>query len=127
MELIASLFSKKSQKSNDITLTEGSKIITDDEKCAYFNGAVKEMKIPINEDLLENFIDIEDPILSATENYHSHPSIFKIKEKTKMKNQFCVKHVNCKEAKRIIKDINTKKFTQKGDLPVIFFPIITNV
>ena len=63
-----------------VTKKEGSKVITDDEKYAdtfntYFNGALKALKILVNEDLLENVIDIDDTILAATENYMNHPSI----------------------------------------------------
>ena len=32
---------------------------------SYFNGVVKEIKIPINDDLLENVIDIDDLVLAA--------------------------------------------------------------
>ena len=77
-------FSSKSQKSNNITLTERSKVTTYNEKCAdtfnsYFNSVVKELKLPINEDLLQNVIDIDDPILASTEKYKRHPNILKIK------------------------------------------------
>ena len=74
MEVIALFFSNKSQKSKNITQKKGSKVITVDEKCAdnfnlYSNGVVKELKISINESLLENVIDTDDPILAANEKY----------------------------------------------------------
>ena len=63
----ALFFSNKSQKSNNIKLKEGNKVITDNERCAdtinsYFNDVAKELKIPVNEDLLENIVDKHDPI-----------------------------------------------------------------
>ena len=59
-------FSNKSQKSNNIKLKEGNKVITDNEQCAdtinsYFNDVAKELKIPVNENLLENIVDKHDP------------------------------------------------------------------
>ena len=79
-------------------LTKGCKVITDNEKCAnifniYFKGIGKELKIPINENLLENVISIDESFLAATEKYNRHPRIFKIKEKTKGQTQFYFKHV----------------------------------
>ena len=64
---------------------------------SYFNGVVNELKILINEDLLESVIDRDYPILSATEKYNSHLSIIKIKEKANVQNHFCLKHVTSKE------------------------------
>ena len=73
----------------NITLAEGSQVITDEEKFSdtfktNFSSVVKELKI--TEDLFEKVINIEDPILAATEKYKRHPNIFKIKEKAKIQN-----------------------------------------
>ena len=35
----------------------------------YFNGFARELKIPINEDLLKNAINIDDSSLAGTERY----------------------------------------------------------
>ena len=64
---------------------------------SYFNGVVNELKILVNEDLLESVIDRDYPILSATEKYKSHLSIIKIKENAIIQNHFCLKHVTSKE------------------------------
>ena len=53
-------------------MTEGKKVI--------FNGIVKELKISINEGVLENVFDIDGIILTDTEKYGGHLSIFKIKK-----------------------------------------------
>ena len=70
----APFFSNNSQKSNNITVTEGREIITDEE-----------MRFLINEVLLGNNIDVEKPILGIAEKYERHLSILKIKERLKYK------------------------------------------
>lgn len=117
-------FLRKSQKKYRIVLMKGSKVLTEEENVQIlsiqiFNGVVKEREILINEDhLLENVMNIDDLILLATEKCKRHPSILKIKEKNKIQNQFRLKHVTSKQVKRIIKDIEHQKPTQKGDIPV---------
>lgn len=114
-------FLRKSQKKYRIILIKGSKVLTEEENVQIlsiqiFNGVVKEREILINEDhLLENVMNIDDLILLATEKCKRHPSILKIKEKNKIQNQFRLKHVTSKQVKRIIKDIEHQKPTQKGD------------
>lgn len=66
---------------------------------------------------MKNVINIDNPILAATEKYKKRPSIVKIIEKAKMQNQFCFKYVASIEMKRILKDTYTNKATQKDDLP----------
>lgn len=63
-------------------------------------------------------MSIDDLILLATEKCKRHTSILKIKEKNKIQNQFRLKHVTSKQVKRIVKDIEHQKPTQKGDVPV---------
>ena len=49
---------------------------------SYFDDVINEVKSPLNKDVFENFMNIDDPTLEATENYYRHLIIFKIKEKT---------------------------------------------
>ena len=85
--------------------------------CRYFQfiflQCCKITENPVNGDLLENVIDIDGPILAATEQFKRLLSTYKIKEKAKIKKQFCFKHVTCTEVKRIINDINHKKPLKK--------------
>ena len=59
-----------------------------DQKCAemlnnYFNGIVKEVNIPIEQNLLNDASTFNDPILAAVHKYKRHSSILKIKENVK--------------------------------------------
>ena len=66
---------------------------------------------------MEKVIDIDHPILAATEKYKKHRSIRKINEKSKTQNHLFFKHISSKEVKRIIKDIKIeKKLFKKIDL-----------
>ena len=81
-----------------------------------FNSVVKQLKIPINEDRWDkvidiivkrfhsfrscDYVDIDDPILRATGKCKRYRSILKVKENTKIQNQFCFKHVTSKDYKR---------------------------
>ena len=49
---------------------------------SYFNGVVKK-KIPINENLLENVINVYGPIVAVTKKYKRYSVILKNKENTK--------------------------------------------
>ena len=68
----APFFSNNSQKSNNITVTEGREIITDEE-----------MRFLINEVLLGNNIDVEKPILGTAENTRDIQVFLKSKKRRK--------------------------------------------
>ena len=85
---VAPLFSNKSKASNKITLSENEKLIMDDQKCTevfnnYFNSIVKELNIPIDQNLLNDTSIFDDPIIAAVRRYERHASILKIKKKVK--------------------------------------------
>ena len=88
----APFFSNKSKASDKITLPENEKLITSDQKCAevfnnYFSSIVKELNIPIDQDLLIDASLFDDPIIAAVHKHKRHPSILKVKEKGKQKNK----------------------------------------
>ena len=69
------------------------------QKCAdvfsyYFNSIVKELNIPINQNLLNDASIFDDPIIATVRKYEIHPSILKIKEKVKKHNPFSFHYVN---------------------------------
>ena len=85
---MAPLFSNKSKASNNITLSENEKLLMNDQKCAdvfnnYFNSIVKELNIPIDQNLLNDVSVFDDPITAAVHKYKRYPSILKTKEKVK--------------------------------------------
>ena len=119
---VAPLFSNKSKASNKITLSENEKLITNDQKSAevfnnYFNSIVEELNIPIDQNLLNDASLFDDPIIAAVHKYERHPSILKIKEKFK-KHDLSFYHVNPDKMLKIIENIDSKKATQHGDIPV---------
>ena len=70
---MALLFSNKSKASNKKTLSENEKLIMNDQKCAeafnnYFNSIVKELNIPINQNLLNDASIFDDPIRATVHN-----------------------------------------------------------
>ena len=120
---VAPLFSNRSKASNKITLTENEKLIMNDQKCAevfnnYFNSIVKELNIPINQNLLNDASIFDDPVIAAAHMYERHPSILKIKEKVKKHDLFPFYHVNPDKMLNILQNIDSKKATQQGDIPV---------
>ena len=119
---VAPLFSNKSKASNKIT-SENQKLITNDQKSAeafnsYFNSIVEELNIPIDQNLLNDASLFDDPIIAAIHKYKRHPSILKIKEQLKKDDLFSFYHINPNKMLKIIENIDSKKATQHGDIPV---------
>ena len=82
------LFFNKSKASNKITWSDNEKFIINNQKCAkmfhnYFNGIVKVLSIPIDQNLLKDTSITDDPIIATVHMYKRHPSNLKIKEKFK--------------------------------------------
>ena len=120
---VAPLFSNKSKASNKITLSKNEKLIINDQKCVevfnnYFNSIVEELNIPIDQNLLNDASLFDDPVIAAIHKYERHPSILKIKEKFKKHDLFSFYHVNPDKMLKIIENIDSKKATQQGDIPV---------
>ena len=120
---VAPLFSNKSKASNKITLPENEKLITNDQKSSevfnnYFNSIVEELNIPIDQNLLNDASLFDDPFIAAIHKYKRHPSILKIKEQLKKEDLFSFYHVNPDKMLKIIENIDSKKATQHGDIPV---------
>ena len=85
---VAPLFSSKSKAINKMTLSEDEKLIINDQSCAkmfnnYFDSIAKELKIPIDQILLNDASTFDDIIIAAVHNYKRHQSILKIQEKVK--------------------------------------------
>ena len=120
---MAPLFSSKSKASNRIILSENEKLITNEQKSAevfnnYFNSIIEELNIPIDQNLLNDASLFDDPIIAAIHKYKRHPSILKIKEQLKKSDLFSFYHVNPDKMLKIIENIDSKKATQHGDIPV---------
>ena len=121
---VAPLFSSKSKASNKITLSENDKSIINDQKCAemfnnYFDSIAKELKIPIDQILLNDASTFDDLIIAAVHNYKRHQNILKIKEKVKKYELFSFYHVNPDKMLKIFQNTDPKKSTQQGDSPVM--------
>ena len=96
---------------------------SDDQKSAevfnnYFNSIVEKLNIQIDQNLLNDASLFDDPIIAAIHKYKRHPSILKIKEQLKKDDLFSFYHVNPDKMLKIIENIDSKKATQHGDIPV---------
>ena len=84
----------------------------------YFNSIVKELNISIDQNLLNDASLFDDPIIAAVHKYERHPSILKVKEKLKIHDLFSFYHFNPDKVSKIIENVDSKKATQQGDVPV---------
>ena len=85
---VAPLLSDIFMASNKITLSENGKLIINDQKCAvvfnnYFSSIVKELNIPIDQNLSIDTSLFDDPIIAAVRKYKRHPSILKVSKRQK--------------------------------------------
>ena len=116
---VAPLFSNKSKDSNkDLTLSENEKLIINNKKCAevfenYFNSIVKELNIPIDQNLLNDASLFDHTIIAAVHKYKRHPSILKIKEKVKKHDLFSFYHINPNKMLKILQILTLKGLLSK--------------
>ena len=121
---ISPLFSNKSYSTNSrITLLENGEVLSEETKVAdtfneFFSNVVKELKIENDDNLLTDDIEETDPVLKAIKKYKNHPSILRIKSSFKHPKVFSFKYFNVEDVKREINNLNSKKATPKGDIPV---------
>ena len=120
---IRPLFSNKSYLANSrITLLKNRDILSGEAKVAYtfneFFSNAKESKIEKDDNLLTDVIEETDPVLKAIKKYKNHPSILRIKSSFKHPKVFSFKYFNVEDVKRETNNLNSKKATPKGDIPV---------
>ena len=85
----------------------------------FLSNVVKELKIEKNDNFLTGVIEETDPVLQAIKKYKTCPSIFQIKSSFKHPKAFLFRYFNVEVAKREINNLNSKKATLKGDVPVM--------
>ena len=93
-----------------------SKITLADEKDTFnkfFGNIIKNLNIPINNEVLEDVSMIQDPIIAAIEKYRRHPSIVKIKKQTGIENYFDFKHIDDKKWQKYPKNKIQKRLNKK--------------
>ena len=121
---ISPLFSNKSYSTNSrITLLENAGVLSKETKVVdtfneFFSNVVKELKIENYDNLLTDDIEETELVLKATKKYKNHPSNLRIKSSLKHLKVFSFKYFNVQDVKREINNLNSKKATPKGDIPV---------
>ena len=117
------LFSDKSSNSPKITLIEQNEIISEELETAkilnnYFNKIVENLNIESEVTLLQNKDQIDDPVLSAINKYEKHPSILRIKNNMKDKNQFSFTYINSEDFESEIFKLDPSKSVKENDIPI---------
>ena len=121
---ISLYFANNPKKRSKITLVdEKDNTLSEDEKIAetfnkFFGNVIKNLNIPINNEVLEDVSIIQDPIIAPIEKYNRHPSILKIKKQIRIENYFDFKHIDDKKMAEVLKDLNAKKAKQENDIPI---------
>ena len=117
------LANKISSNRNKITLTRKDEIISRSKDVAeifntFFVNAISNLGIVINESLLGNSVDTNDPIVNIIERYKTHPSIRLIKEHaTQLDNRFSFEQITYKDIHKEIRKLDCTKASQDTDIP----------
>ena len=92
------------------------------------NSIVKELNIPIDQNLIKDGSIFDYFIIAAVHKYERHPSILEIKEKVKKYDLFSFYHVNHPKTSKILQNMDQirllrllglpNKTTQQSDIPV---------
>ena len=77
-----------------------------------------QLSIEKNDNLPTDVTEETDPVLKAIKKYKNDPSILQVKSYFKYLKVFSFKYFNVKDVKREINNINSKKETPNGDIPV---------
>ena len=100
---ISPYFVNNPKKGSTTTLVdEKDNTLSEDEKIAetfnkFFGNIIKNLNIPINNEVLGDVSMIQDHIIAAIEKYKRHSSILKIKKQIRIENYFDFKHIDDKK------------------------------
>ena len=123
-KIVKPLFSDKAITKENITLVEKEDILQDEKIVAetfnsFFSNVVKNLKIEINNDQINDDLQETDPILRAIEKYSKHHSIIKINEVTEngKRDTFSFKHETYENVYNAINTLNSSKASPKNSIP----------
>ena len=116
------LFNNKITTNNNFTFMENSEIIFEPTQCAeimnnFFSDTA--LKLDVNRAMHRSCMNDVDPILKAIEMYKDHPSILEINLKHYPKSHFNFEPAAESLVLSIIKDLDSTKSYQKGNIPRI--------
>ena len=116
------LANKISNNHNKITLTQKDEIISRRKEFAeifntFFVNAVSKLGIVINESLLANSVETNDPIVNIIDRYKTHPSIRLIKNHaTQLDNRFSFEQITYEDIHKGIKKLDCTKVSHGTDI-----------
>ena len=117
------LVNKSSSNHNKITLTQKDEITSRSKDFAevfnrFFVNAVSNLGVVVNESLLGNTGETNDPIVNIIERYKTYPSIRLIKEHaTQPDNRFSFAQITYEDIQKEIKKLDCAKASQDTDIP----------
>ena len=94
-----------------------------DQKCVevfsnYFDSIVKELNIPIDQNLLNGVSIFDNPIIAAVHKCKRLRVSLKLRKISKNMTFFSFYHVRPDKLLKFLQNIDSKKATQQGDIPV---------
>ena len=114
---------KISNNHNKIALTQKDEIISRSKDVVemfntFFVNAVSNLDIVINESLLVNSVETNDPIVHIIDRYKTHPNIRLIKEHaTQLDNRFSFEQITYEDTHKQIRKLDCTKASQGTDIP----------
>ena len=122
-DVVRPFITDKCVLSNDIMLCENNSVVTNNETLVdifnnFFENAIAD--IGLNENIGEK--NLSEIIC----NYASHPSILKILSKQRSESNFSISHVDEKQVKKLLSQVNPKKSTGYDQFPSKLLKLIDN-
>ena len=117
------MFSRSASGQMKVTLIENGSVITDDQINAesfndFFIDAVSSLAIEENRALLDDALDVSDPVKRAVKKFGNHPSIIDIKKNVSLTTKFSFSEVTITEMIAEINNLNVKKSGTFMNIPV---------
>ena len=116
------MLSNKSVNSEQITLVDNEKVITNDKEIAkvlndFFSNIIKTLNITKKDHTDSVIANVRDPTLKTILKYRKYASILAIKRRIKSDPVFTFNYITKEDVIKEIKNLNASKASQEDDIP----------
>ena len=128
---VGPLFSNKAALTQQITLVENNRIISDDSEVAksfskFFKSAIDSLDISDNKFLISDTTGLQDPIQIAIKKFIAHPSIIEIQKRINKCN-FSFQEITHYDIEAEIGNLKNKKAIPFCDIPIKILKQVSSI